>query len=45
MPTFHPSSLLHNESRNAKRRVWEDLLKVMERLGMSITDKQQGYFL
>lgn len=45
MPTFHPASLLHNESRNAKRRVWEDLLKVMERLGMPISDKQQGYFL
>ena len=45
MPTFHPSSLLHNESRNAKRRVWEDLLKVMERLGMPISEKQQGYFL
>jgi uracil-DNA glycosylase family 4 len=45
MPTFHPASLLHNESRNAKRRVWEDLLKVMDRLELPISEKQQGYFL
>ncbi|MBT5692517.1 MAG: uracil-DNA glycosylase [Opitutae bacterium] len=45
MPTFHPASLLHNESRNAKRRIWEDLLKVMERLELPISDKQKGYFL
>ena len=45
MPTFHPASILHNESKRAKRRVWEDLLKVMERLEMPISEKQRGFFL
>ena len=45
MPTFHPASILHNDSKRAKRRVWEDLLKVMERLEMPISEKQQGFFL
>jgi len=33
MPTIHPNYILHNPS--AKRDFWEDLKKVMERLGMS----------
>jgi DNA polymerase len=45
MPTYHPSYLLRNQSNTEKRKVWEDLLKVMERLKMPITDKQRGYFL
>jgi len=45
MPTYHPSYLLRNQSNTEKRKVWEDLLKVMERLEMPITDKQRGYFL
>ena len=45
MPTFHPSYLLHNESPREKRRVWEDMLLVMERLGLPISEKQRGYFL
>ncbi len=49
--TYHPSYLLRQESmgplaeRKAKRAVWEDLLRVMERAGLPITDKQRGYFL
>jgi DNA polymerase len=27
-----------------KRRVWEDVLLVMERLEMPISDKQRGFF-
>lgn len=49
--TYHPSFLLRQESepdqekaRIAKRKVWEDMLKVMELLGLSITDKQRGFF-
>ena len=42
--TYHPSYLLHNESKRAKRMVWEDLLTVMERVGLSISDRQRGYF-
>jgi len=45
MPTFHPSYLLRNQSNTEKRKVWEDLLKVMERLEMPITDKQRAFFL
>lgn len=34
MPTFHPSYLIRNErDRERKRMVWEDMQKVMERLG------------
>jgi len=45
MVTYHPSYLLHNDTRRAKRAVWEDLLKVMERAGLAINEKQRGYFL
>ncbi len=49
MPTFHPSYILHAETGAdkglaLKRQVWEDMLKVMERLGLPISDKQRGYF-
>lgn len=45
MPTFHPSYLLRNQALSEKRKVWEDMLQVMERLGMAISEKQRGYFL
>ncbi len=45
MPTYHPSYLLRNQSLPIKREVWEDMLAVMERLGMAISDKQRGFFL
>ena len=45
MPTYHPSYLLHNESIREKRKVWEDMLQVMEKLGVPISEKQRGYFL
>ncbi len=45
MPTFHPSYILRNESMQTKRLVWEDLLAVMERLEMPISEKQQNFFL
>lgn len=43
--TYHPSYLLRNESLKAKRAVWEDMLAVMELLGMPISPRQQHYFL
>jgi uracil-DNA glycosylase family 4 len=44
--TYHPSYLLRTTSSNTdKRKVWEDMLEVMERLGLPISDKQRGYFL
>lgn len=45
MPTYHPAYLLRNQALSEKRRVWEDMLQVMEKLGMSISDKQRNFFL
>jgi len=44
MPTYHPSYLLHNESLAERRKVWEDLLQVMEKLGLPISAKQRSFF-
>jgi uracil-DNA glycosylase family 4 len=44
MPTFHPSFLLRPENASKKRLVWEDMLAVMEKLGLPISEKQRGYF-
>jgi DNA polymerase len=45
MPTFHPAYLLRNQAMSEKRKVWEDMLAAMEKLGMSISEKQQKFFL
>ncbi len=45
MPTYHPAFLLRNQAMSEKRRVWEDMLRVMEKLGMPISAKQQNFFL
>lgn len=45
MATYHPSYLLRNQAASEKRKVWEDLLQVMERLGLSISARQRGFFL
>jgi DNA polymerase len=45
MATYHPAYLLRNQSLTEKRKVWEDMLLVMERVGLPITEKQRGYFL
>jgi uracil-DNA glycosylase family 4 len=45
MPTFHPSYLLRNAAMSEKRKVWEDMLAVMEKLGMPASEKQRNYFL
>ena len=45
MPTYHPSYLLHNHSNAEKRKVWEDLMAVMEKIGLPISEKQRGFFL
>jgi DNA polymerase len=49
MVTYHPSYLLREEKMaggglRAKRECWEDMLKVMEKAGLSISEKQRGYF-
>ena len=45
MATYHPAYLLRNQSPSEKRKVWEDMLMVLETLGKSISEKQRGYFL
>jgi uracil-DNA glycosylase family 4 len=45
MPTYHPAFLLRNQALSEKRKVWEDMLQVMEKLAMPISEKQRNYFL
>jgi len=45
MPTYHPSYLLHNQALTERRKVWEDILQVLEKLALPITDKQRQFFL
>jgi DNA polymerase len=44
MPTYHPAYLLRNQAPVEKRRVWEDVLAVMEKLEMPISEKQRNFF-
>ena len=44
MITYHPSYLLRNQSPTEKRKVWEDMLQVLERIGRPISEKQRNYF-
>jgi DNA polymerase len=45
MVTYHPSYILRNPTNRSKRAIWEDLLQVMERAGLPISEKQQRFFL
>jgi uracil-DNA glycosylase family 4 len=45
MITYHPAYLLRNQSPSEKRKVWEDMLQVLERLERPISEKQRNYFL
>lgn len=45
MITYHPSYLLRNQSPAEKRKVWEDMLLVLERLERPVSEKQRKYFL
>ena len=45
MATYHPAYLLRNQTLSEKRKVWEDMLRVLEKLGRPISAKQRGYFL
>jgi DNA polymerase len=44
MITYHPAYLLRNQSPSEKRKVWEDMLQVLERLEAPITEKQRNFF-
>lgn len=45
MITYHPAYLLRNQAPAEKRKVWEDMLLVLERLDQPITERQRNYFL
>jgi len=45
MITYHPAYLLRNQAPSEKRKVWEDMLEVLDRLGAPVTEKQRNYFL
>ena len=43
--TYHPSYILRNPTNKSKRLIWDDFLKLMERAGLGISEKQRAYFL
>ncbi|MGN0869315.1 MAG: uracil-DNA glycosylase [Akkermansia sp.] len=43
--THHPSYLLRTADLSERRRLWEEMLRVMELAGLAISAKQRGYFL
>jgi uracil-DNA glycosylase len=45
MATFHPSYLLRNQALSEKRKVWEDMLQVLGRLGHPVSERQKNFFL
>ena len=45
MVTYHPSYILREPTNRKKRMIWEDLLKVMERATLPISEKRRAYFL
>ena len=44
MITYHPSYLLRNQAPAERRKVWEDMLQVLERLDRPISEKQRRFF-
>jgi uracil-DNA glycosylase family 4 len=45
MVTYHPSYILRNQSNRSKRMIWEDLLQVMAKVDLPISDRQRAFFL
>ncbi len=43
--THHPSYLLRTSDLGERRRLWEEMLHVMQLAGLPISEKQRGYFL
>jgi len=44
MVTYHPAYLLRNQAASEKRKVWEDMLDVMDKLEMPVTQRQRNFF-
>jgi uracil-DNA glycosylase len=45
MVTYHPSYILREPTNRKKRLIWDDLLQVMERAELPISERQRGFFL
>ncbi len=45
MPTYHPSYVMRTQTLEIKREIWMDMLEVMRRVGLPISEKQLGFFL
>lgn len=43
--SYPPSYLLLHEENGDKRKVWEDMLAIMEHINLPISERQRGYFL
>jgi DNA polymerase len=44
--TYHPSYLLQTDANvSIKRQLWEDMLTIMEKLDMPVSERQRGFFL
>ncbi|HPC64143.1 MAG TPA: uracil-DNA glycosylase [Anaerohalosphaeraceae bacterium] len=41
MPTYHPAYLLRNYSYENRKRVWEDMIKVLSELGLPVPQKKK----
>lgn len=39
MPTYHPAYLLRNYTKDARSKVWSDVQKVLEELGLPVPEK------
>ena len=44
MITFQPSYLLRNNTLKTKRLAWEDMLQVMKKCGLRVSEEQRTYF-
>lgn len=42
MPTYHPAYLLRNYSYDNRKRVWEDMMKVLKELDLPVPEKKKG---
>ena len=45
IPSFHPAYLLLKNCLDTKRLFWEDMMLVMEKLDLEISDQQKAYFI
>ena len=44
MITYHPSYLLRNQAPTERRKVWEDMIQVLEKIERPISERQRKFF-